>query len=93
MVRYLPALLKVTDKLFMCEKITDIKRIGESDRQHEITIEVVTFTQAHDAPYDLFRITLTDIPENLEVPNLHVTNVERKKDISIQQVNAQCGFK
>ena len=53
MVRYLTTILKVTDKLFMCEKITDIKRLDDSDTQHEVTIEVVTFTQAHDAPYDL----------------------------------------
>ena len=93
MVRYLTTILKVTDKLFMCEKITDIKRIGESDREHEVTIEVVTFTQAHDAPYDLFRITLTDIPEKLDVPNLKVTNVQREKNISVKQLNKQCGFK
>jgi hypothetical protein len=93
MVRYLPTILKVTDKLFMCEKITDIKRIDGSDRQHEVTIEVVTFEQAHDRPYDLFKITLTDIPEKLDVPNINVTNVERKKKLSDQQLNKHCGFK
>jgi hypothetical protein len=93
MVRYLPTILKVTDKLFMCGKITDIKRIDGSDRQHEVTIEVVTFEQAHDRPYDLFKITLTDIPEKLDVPNINVTNVERKKNLSDQQLNKHCGFK
>ncbi|PEK39205.1 hypothetical protein CN586_29055 [Bacillus toyonensis] len=93
MVRYLPTILKVTDKLFICEKITDIKRLGESERQHEVTIEVVTFEQAHEPPYDLFRITLTDIPEKLDVPNINVTHVERKKNLSEQQLNKHCGFK
>ena len=40
-----------------------------------------------------FRITLTDIPEKLDVPNLKVTNVEREKNIPVQQLNKQCGFK
>lgn len=93
LVRYLTTILKVTGKLFMCEKIIDIKRIGESDHEHEVTIEVVTFTQAHDAPYDLYKITLTDIPENLDVPNLKVTNVERVKNLSEQQLKIHCGFK
>ena len=84
---------KVTNKLFMCEKITNIKRIGGSERQHEVTIEVVTFEQAHEPPYDLFKITLTDIPEKLDVPNINVTHVERKKNLSDQQLNKQCGFK
>lgn len=93
MIRYLPTILNVTDKLFMCEKITDIKRIGGSERKHEVTIEVVTFEQAHDRPYDLFKITLTDIPEKLDVPNINVKNVEHKKDLSVQQVNKHCGYK
>ena len=93
MIRYLPFIFEVTDKLFMCEKITDIKRLGESERQHEVTIEVVTFEQAHEPPYDLFRITLTDIPEKLDVPNINVTHVERKKNLSDQQLNKHCGFK
>ena len=93
MVRYLTTILKVTDKLFMCEKITDIKRINGSDRQHEVTIEVVTFEQAHDRPYDLFKITLTDTPGTLDAPNINVTNVERKNNLSDQQLNKQCGFK
>ena len=93
MVRYLTTILKVTDKLFMCEKITDIKRINGSERQHEVTIEVVTFEQAHDRPYDLFKITLTDMPETLDVPNINVINVERKNNLSDQQLNKHCGFK
>ena len=58
-----------------------------------MTIEVITFEQAHDVPYDLFRITLTDIPEKLDVPNINVTKVERKKNLSEQQLIKQCGFK
>lgn len=91
MVRYIPTLLKVTDKLFMCEKITDIKRLG-SDLEHKVTIELVTFEQAHDRPYDLFRITLTDIPDNIDFLNIKVTNVERIKNISDQQFNKHCGL-
>ena len=93
MVRYLTTILKVTDKLFMCEKITDIKRINGSERQHEVTIEVVTFEQAHDRPYDLFKITLTDMPETLDVPNINVIHVERKNNLSDQQLTNHCGFK
>ncbi len=62
MVRNLPFILEVTDKLFMCERITDIKRLSGHDRQHELTIEVVTFEQAHSPPYNLIRVTLTDTP-------------------------------
>lgn len=94
MNRYRTTILKVTDKLFMCEKITDIKRIGRDERQHEVTIEAVTFENAHDRPYDLFKITLTDdIPVKLDVPNINVTHVERKNNLSEQQLRKQCGFK
>lgn len=88
MVRYLPTILHVTDQLFMCEKVTDIKRLGESERQHKVTIEVVTFEQAHEPPYNLFRVVLTDTPEGVDV-----INVEREENLSIQQLNKQCGFK
>ncbi|WP_432360628.1 DUF3888 domain-containing protein [Sporosarcina sp. UB5] len=87
MVRYLPLLLEVTNKLFMCERIIDIKRL-DGDRNHELTIEVVTFEQAHSPPYDLFRVTLTDTSDGI-----NVINVKRKKDLSTQQLNKHCGFK
>ena len=87
MIRYLPFILESTDnKLFMCERITDIKRLGGNNRQHELTIEVVTFEQAHSPPYNLIRITLTDPPPE----EIKVTNVERKENLSIQQLNKHC---
>lgn len=89
MVRYLPFILESTDdKLFMCERITDIKRLGGNNRQHELTIEVVTFEQAHSPPYNLIRVTLTDTPPE----GIDVTNVEREENLSIQQLNKHCGF-
>ncbi|MEK5063669.1 hypothetical protein [Cytobacillus sp. FSL R5-0596] len=48
-VRYLPYILEVTEKLFMCERISDIKRIG-GNRGHELTIDVITFEKAHMPP-------------------------------------------
>lgn len=87
MIRYLPFILESTDnKLFMCERITDIKRLGGNNRQHELTIEVVTFEQAHSPPYNLIRITLTDPPPE----EIKVTNVKRKENLSIQQLNKHC---
>jgi hypothetical protein len=51
---FLPYISEVTDKLFMCEQITNIKRLsGISD--HEVIIEVVTFEEAHMPPYDLLQ--------------------------------------
>ncbi len=88
MIRYIPFILESTDnKLFMCERITAIKRFGGNNRQHELTIEVVTFEQAHSPPYNLIRITLTDPPPE----KIKVTNVERKENLSIQQLNKHCG--
>lgn len=86
MVRYLPSIIKVTDKLFMCERITDIQRLG-GNREHKLTIEVVTFEQAHLPPYDLFRITLTDIPD----AGINVTHIERKNNLSHEQLDKHCG--
>lgn len=86
-VRYLSFILENTDKLFMCERITDIKRLGGNNRQHELTIEVVTFEQAHSPPYNLIRLTLTDRPEAIDV-----INVEREENLSIKQLNKHCGF-
>lgn len=83
-VRYLPYILEVTDKLFMCERITDIKRL-DGNRRHELTIEVVTFEKAHMPPYDIFRITLTDIPDGITV-----TNVERTGNLSPEQLKKHC---
>lgn len=83
-VRYLPYILEVTDKLFMCERITDIKSIG-GNRHHELTIEIVTYEKAHDPPYDLFRLTLTDIPDGITV-----TNVERTENLSPEQLKKHC---
>ncbi|WP_371922583.1 DUF3888 domain-containing protein [Sporosarcina sp. Marseille-Q4943] len=65
----------------------DIKRI-DGDRKHEITIEVVTFEQAHSPPYDLFRITLIDTPTEIKV-----IKVKRERNLSTQQLNNHCGFK
>ncbi|MEI4828974.1 DUF3888 domain-containing protein [Bacillus sp. FJAT-53711] len=88
MIRYLPFILESTNnKLFMCERITDIKRLGGNNRQHELTIEVITFEQAHSPPYNLIRVTLTDIPPK----GINVTNVEREENLSIQQFNKHCG--
>ena len=88
MVRYLPFILESTDnKLFMCERITDIKRLDGNNRQHELTIEVVTFEQAHSPPYNLIQVTLTDTPPK----GINVTNVEREENLSIQQFNKHCG--
>ncbi|WP_369901964.1 DUF3888 domain-containing protein [Bacillus manliponensis] len=88
MIRYLPFILESTDnKLFMCERITDIKRLGENNRQHKLTIEVVTFEQAHSPPYNLIRVTLIDTPPK----RINVTNVEREENLSIQQFNKHCG--
>ena len=88
MVRYLPFILESTDnKLFMCERITDIKRLSGNNRQHELTVEVVTFEQAHSPPYNLIRVTLTDIPPK----GINVTNVEREENLSIQQFDKHCG--
>ena len=87
MVKFNPTILEVTKKLFMCERIIDIKRL-DGDREHELTIEVVTFEQAHSPPYDLFRVTLIDTPSEI-----NVINVKRQKNISTQQLKKQCGFK
>ena len=65
-VRYLPYILEQTDKLFMCERITNIKRL-DGNRDHEVVIEVITFENAHMPPYYLFRITLTDTPDKINV--------------------------
>ncbi|MFS0688826.1 DUF3888 domain-containing protein [Sporosarcina sp. 179-K 8C2 HS] len=87
LVKFDPIILEVTEKLFMCERIIDIKRI-DGDRKHELTIEVVTFEQAHSPPYDLFRITLIDTPDKI-----NVISVKRERNISTQQLNKHCGFK
>ncbi|MCM3711134.1 DUF3888 domain-containing protein [Sporosarcina luteola] len=87
LVRFDPTILEITDKLFMCERIIDIKRV-DGDRKHEITIEVVTFEQAHSPPYDLFRITLIDTPSEI-----NVINVKRARNLSTEQLNKHCGFK
>ncbi|MBT2686861.1 DUF3888 domain-containing protein [Bacillus sp. ISL-47] len=84
MVRYLPNILEVTDKLFMCERITNIKRL-DGNRQHELTIEVMTFEKAHMPPYDLYRITLTDKPDEITV-----TKIERAENISPEQLKKSC---
>lgn len=83
-VRYLPYILEVTDTLFMCERITDIRRL-EGNRRHELNIEVVTFEKAHEPPYDLFHITLTDIPDGITV-----TNVKRTGNLSPEQLKKHC---
>lgn len=87
LVRFDQTILEITDKLFMCERIIDIKRI-DGDRKHEITIEVVTFEQAHSPPYDLFRITLIDKPDEIIV-----INVNRERNLSTERLNKHCGFK
>lgn len=83
-IRYLPYILEVTDKLFMCERITDIKSLG-GNRRHKLTIEVVTFEKAHMPPYDLFRITFTDIPNGITV-----AKVERTENLSSEQFKKHC---
>ncbi|CAM4264446.1 DUF3888 domain-containing protein [Bacillus manliponensis] len=83
-VRYLPYILEVTNTLSMCERITDIKRLG-GNRRHELTIKVVTYEKAHDPPYDLFRLRLTDIPDGITV-----TNVERTENLSPEQLKKYC---
>lgn len=83
-VKYLPYILEVTDKMFMCERITDIKRI-DGNRRHELNIEVVTYEKAHEPPYDLFHFTLTDIPDGITVKN-----VKRTGDLSPEQFKEHC---
>lgn len=83
-VRYLPYILEQTDKLFMCERITNIKRL-DGNRDHEVVIEVITFENAHMPPFDLFRITLTDTPDKI-----NVTEVEHTKNISTDQFRKHC---
>ncbi|UOQ46832.1 DUF3888 domain-containing protein [Gracilibacillus caseinilyticus] len=82
-VRYLPHILEVTDNLFMCERITNIKRLG-GNRDHEVVIEVVTFEKAHMPPYNLFRIKLIDTLDKITV-----TEVERTENISSEQLQKQ----
>ncbi|WP_068674731.1 DUF3888 domain-containing protein [Oceanobacillus sp. Castelsardo] len=86
-VRYLPYILEVTDKLFMCERITNIKRLG-GNRDHEVVIEVVTFEKAHMPPHDLFRIKLIDTPDKITV-----TDVNRTENISPEQLKKHCSYK
>lgn len=83
-VRYLSSISEVTDKLFMCEQIANIKRLS-GNRDHEVIIEVVTFEEAHMPPYDLFRITLIDTPDKITI-----TGVERKDNLSSEQLKKHC---
>ena len=84
-IRYLPFLLETTEKLFMCEKITDIKRLNENNNEHELTIEVVTFEQAHSPPYNLVRVTLSDTSKGIVI-----TKVDREENLSDKQFNKHC---
>ncbi|WP_073198961.1 DUF3888 domain-containing protein [Gracilibacillus kekensis] len=83
-VRYSTQMLEVTGKLFMCEKITDIRRLN-GNRHHRLTIELVTFEKAHMPPYDLVRLTIIDQSDQIVI-----TNIERKKNLSIAELDEFC---
>jgi hypothetical protein len=85
---YASHLLKITNKLYDCEKILSIKRI---DNKHLIEVGLTTFTGPHNPPTDLFIITFMDSPRGPEQPfEFHLENVARAENISNEQYEAFC---
>lgn len=86
---YARNLLNITEKLYDCKKIINIKRI---DNKHLIKVGLTTFTGAHNPPNDLYIITFQDIPGlSLEQPfEFHLENVDRVKNISEEQYRDFC---
>jgi hypothetical protein len=85
---YSSDLLKITNKLYECEKILGIKRI---DNKHLIEVGLITFTGPHNPPNDLYIITFIDSPSGPGQPiEFHLENVARAENISKEQYEAFC---
>jgi hypothetical protein len=77
---YAPQLLKITNKLYECEKILSIKKINN---KHLIEVGLTTFTGPHNPPNDFYSITFIDSPIGPEQPfEIHLENVARTENIS-----------
>lgn len=86
MLRYLPVLSDVIHEQFMCEKITDIRRINHSNRDYKLSIDVITFEEAHNPPNDLITIEIRDTTSE----GINVTSVQRQHNLSAESVRLLC---
>jgi hypothetical protein len=85
---YSSNLLKITNRLYECEKILSIKRMDDMDL---ITVGLITFTGPHNPPNDLYLITFSDSPMGPENPfNFHLEKVARTENISNEKYEAFC---
>jgi hypothetical protein len=83
--KYMDTILDVTKgKAYYCEKILDLSRLN-SNRNHEVTIQVITYEGAHNPPYDLFKIKLHDYMDKISLKD-----VEVEKNISVERARNIC---
>ncbi len=85
--RYLNLIGETLQKPFGCEKVTEIKRIGDPTIPYfEVVVQVVTYDQEYGKPpYDLVTITIRD-----RVDLLFLAGIEKKRNISAEEYKARC---
>lgn len=86
--RYYPLLKQSAGDQYQCESITAIKRLGEENQfapKFEVKVQLLTFQGAHNPPYDIVTVLIKDI-----VTELKIINVERKQNVSHEEVKKVC---
>ncbi|WP_181410275.1 DUF3888 domain-containing protein [Paenibacillus sp. tmac-D7] len=86
-VRYLPLLMQSVREPFYCERVLQIRQLNRSNREHEVTVGVVTFQGPHNPPHDLVEVTLTDVPGD---EGVRVRRVERTANAPIERIRRHC---
>ncbi|WP_368780961.1 DUF3888 domain-containing protein [Alicyclobacillus fastidiosus] len=81
----LPQLNEAVHEQFACERVVGIRQLRGGNREFEIRIQVVTHTGPHNPPNDLVTVMI-----ERDLSGLHITDVQRTKNLSSEQVRERC---
>lgn len=92
LLHYSPYFFELTNgNAYYCEKITNINRINESNRQHKIQVQFITYQGAHNPPYDLYTVTLKDMANDKKNPTkVKIIEHDIEENISNKTVESIC---
>lgn len=86
--RYWNLIYQTVKGPFRCSSVVQVKRLGEPNEfkpKFEVQVRTVTYTGAHNPPYDLFTIDIID-----DLRGAKVVHFVRTPNVSASVLKAQC---